>query len=266
MKTLIKSVLHRAGFEISRLPGPGLDRPFALSPRRDMGAHLRYVKSLGFHPATVIDIGAADGTPPLVETFPDAFHVLVEPLSEFEPQLRALVRKSRGVYRIAAANDTGHSVSLNVHTNHLHGSSLLKEEMGPAADGSTRLVPGLRLDDLLHELHLQGPILLKIDVQGAELIVLKGAPAVLQMTELLLLEVSFFNFLKDGPDFADVIQHMSGLGFAAYDIYGQCYRPLDGALAQVDVCFVRRDSPLRQDHRWASDGSWLAPPEPPKLP
>lgn len=30
-------------------------------------------------------------------------------------------------------------------------------------------------------------------------------------------------------------------------------RPLDGALAQLDVAFARDDGPLRADHRYATD-------------
>jgi len=47
--------------------------------------------------------------------------VRVEPLREFEPQLKKLTDRLGGTYRIAAANDTGEPVSFNVHTDHLHG-------------------------------------------------------------------------------------------------------------------------------------------------
>src|SRR5262249_26914553 len=79
-----------------------------------MLAHLRHVASLGFQPATVIDVGAAEGTPPLYVVFPKAFHGLVEPLRDFEPQLKELTDRLGGTYRIAAANDTGEPVSFNV--------------------------------------------------------------------------------------------------------------------------------------------------------
>lgn len=245
MKRFIKSALRAFGLDLR------------IEARLEMAAHLRYVASLGFRPSTVIDVGAAEGTAPLFEVFPDAFHVLIEPLNEFEPQLRALVARMRGTYRIAAANDDGGPVTLNVHSDHLHGSSLLKEEMGEWADGSPRVVTGLRLDDLYQEIHFSPSVLLKIDVQGGELIVLRGATKVLQLTELILLEVSFFHFMKQSPDITEVVAYMSSVGFVPFDIFGLSYRPLDHSLAQADIAFVRRDSFLRRDHRWASDSSWL---------
>jgi hypothetical protein len=51
----------------------------------------------------------------------------------------------------------------------------------------------------------------------------------------------------------DVIRYMTERGFAIYDIVGAAYRPLDGALARLDVVFVRDDSPLRAEHRYATD-------------
>jgi len=176
-------------------------------------------------------VGAAEGTPPLYAVFPKAFHVLVEPLREFEPQLKELTDRLGGTYRIAAANDTGEPVSFNVHTDHLHGSSQLKEEMGIDADGSPRVVPGLRLDDLLREINFRTPALLKIDVQGAELIVLRGASVALRSRELVLLETSLFQLMKGAALLSDIVAYMVDAGFVPYDVFSLCYRPLDSALA-----------------------------------
>jgi hypothetical protein len=87
MANLAKLALRKLGFELRRIPKS--------APRLDMLAHLRHVASLGFQPATVIDVGAAEGTPPLYAVFPKAPHVLVEPLREFEPQLKELTDRSR---------------------------------------------------------------------------------------------------------------------------------------------------------------------------
>jgi len=113
--------------------------------------------------------------------------------------------------------------------------------MGIDADGSPRVVPGLRVDDLLREINFRTPALLKIDVQGAELIVVRGASVALRSCEIVLLETSLFQLMKGAPLLSDIVAY----------IFGLCYRPLDGALAQIDVSFVRKDSALWRDHRWA---------------
>jgi hypothetical protein len=45
---------------------------------------------------------------------------------------------------------------------------------------------------------------------------------------------------------------MENAGFAIYDLFGVSYRPLDGALAQADLCFVKSDSVFRKDHQFAT--------------
>ena len=45
-----------------------------------------------------------------------------------------------------------------------------------------------------------------------------GAEATLGSTEYIILEVSFFEFFKGGPQFWDVVNFMKSKGFVAYDI------------------------------------------------
>jgi FkbM family methyltransferase len=82
---------------------------------------------------------------------------------------------------------------INVHPN-LTGSSILHEAEGPEADGEMRRVPMCRLDDLIENYNLQGELLLKLDVQGAELEVLEGAARLLPLSDVLILEVAMFRF------------------------------------------------------------------------
>jgi hypothetical protein len=45
---------------------------------------------------------------------------------------------------------------------------------------------------------------------------------------------------------------MADAGWVAYDVYGGHLRPLDGALAQLDMAFVKRDGRFRADARYAT--------------
>jgi hypothetical protein len=91
---------------------------------------------------------------------------------------------------------------------------------------------------------------MKLDVQGAELRVLAGAGRLLTTTELLILEVSLYRFLAGAPIFHEVVAFMAERGFAVFDVAGLLRRPLDGSLAQVDLCFAREDGMLRASQRW----------------
>jgi FkbM family methyltransferase len=227
------------GSDMTRTRG-SLDESYAL------------LRDLGFNPLTVIDVGVASGTPALYTTFPKAYFLLVEPLSVFEPQLRTILERYRGSYVLAAAGDHTGRVSFNVHSRYLEGSSMYKEAMGPEADGEEIEVPLVRLDDVVKERALSGPFLIKVDVQGAELKVLEGAPATLSHAEAVVLEVSLFQFMKGAPELHDVVAFMKARDLVTFDIILGWNRPLDNALGQVDIVFVKEDGCFRQDHSFAT--------------
>ena len=205
-----------------------------------------------FNPITVIDVGAAKGTPELYNAFPDSFYLLIEPLKVFEKVLIKWLTHIKGIYNIAAAGSKKGSVTFNVHSSHLEGSSILKETMGAYADGVEVIVPVIRIDDVIEENKLKGPFLIKVDVQGAELDVLDGALKALANAEVVVLEVSLFEFMKGAPQFYNVISYMKNHGFVAYDIIHGWNRPLDNALGQVDVVFVKEMGMFRQNHSYSN--------------
>src|SRR5579872_5703106 len=105
----INGALRRAGVELRRVAK-------ATTPRSSFRGGLEHIRSLGLNPNTVIDVGAADGTSDLYDTFPNAKHVLFEAMEEFRPALEILAQERPGLeFHIAAAGrDEGHAV-LNVH-------------------------------------------------------------------------------------------------------------------------------------------------------
>ncbi|GAB4171802.1 MAG: FkbM family methyltransferase [Coleofasciculaceae cyanobacterium] len=246
-KKLLNKALAFFGFEIHRKK-----HAIAQTPRTSMYGSLHQVRQNGFQPKTIIDVGAASGTPALYEVFPEARHILIEPLEEYIPHLNTLVGKlEQAEYIIAAATATPGNVIINVHPD-LVGSSLYKEEEDSDVNGVERTIPGMTLDNICSERRTEEPYLIKIDTQGSELEVLKGAQTVLKDTELVILEVSFFEFFKGGPQIYDCMTFMKEQGFVAYDIFDLQYRLLDGAMSQVDIAFVRDESNLRKYHFYAT--------------
>ena len=103
------------------------------------------------------------------------------------------------------------------------------------------------LDSLLED--VRPPGLLKIDAQGYELEILRGASRVLPAFEAVLLEIAVIEINEGAPLLHEVIAFMKSLGFVTYDILEIHRRPLDGALNQVDIIFVREQSDLIADKR-----------------
>jgi FkbM family methyltransferase len=177
---------------------------------------------------------------------------LIEPLEEYIPHLNSWVAKlERAEYIIAAVTATPGNVIINVHPD-LVGSSIYKEDEDSDVNGVERTIPAMTLDKICSERGTESPYPIKIDTQGAELEVLKGAQTVLKDTELVILEVSFFEFFKGGPQVYDCLNFMKQRGFVTYDIFNLEYRLLDGAMSQVDIAFAREQSQLREYHFYAT--------------
>ncbi len=248
-KAVTQRLLDRLGLHVERV---GSHEDILGRPRRDLGESYKLLHELGTQPRTIIDIGAASGTPELMAAFPDARLVLVEPLAEFADQLDLIAQTRPSIVISAAAGESTGSLTFHVHPDQLEGSSALEETMGVFADGVSRTVPVVRVDEAFDRMEFPGPYLIKIDVQGAELTALEGCAGLLDSTDALCLEVSLFSFMKEAPQLADVVAKLASLGFAAWDIIPGWTRPLDGALGQVDIVFVPETSDLRADHSFAT--------------
>ena len=231
----VNRVLHPFGMRLQKTDAP--TRTF-----RDFFLHLR---SQRMEFRTIIDVGVARGTPAIYDAYPKAKYWLVEPLDEFRGALQRLSSRLDATVVLAAAGASDGEVDINVHAD-LSGSSVLPQAEGPALDGVARRVRLVRLDGLLPP-SIDSPVLLKIDTQGNELMVLDGLGARLGEIDVLIIESSFMPLRVGAPEVADVVRRLDELGFAAYDILEGHSRALDGALAQVDLVFVPKQSPLRRD-------------------
>jgi Methyltransferase FkbM domain len=94
-----------------------------------------------------------------------------------------------------------------------------------------------RLDDYFATKRLPMPNLLKLDVQGCEMEVLKGAPRALGHAKAIIAEVSFREFYKGQCRFDQVVSYLAERGLFVHAI-GQ--RTVWGKpLVQADVLFLR---------------------------
>ena len=224
------------------------DRPFA-----DMRTLLVYLRARGFEPGFVVDVGANSGswTEMLKEIYPAAEVLLIEPQPEMRASLDALCARLPGLRWVEGAVGARKEVRLQTIWEDLQGSSLLpRPDAERAARAEQRPVEVFRLDDLLQEGGHPAPGLMKLDVQGFELEVLRGCPSVFGQTEVFIVETSLYAFLDDIPLLREIIAFMADSGYEVYDLAGQFRRPVDGALGQLDVVFARRRGFLRQHDLW----------------
>lgn len=103
-------------------------------------------------------------------------------------------------------------------------------------------VPQARLDDYLEQMELRPPVLLKLDVQGYELNVLRGAEQTLQKVDWVICEASFYELYVDQPLFDEIYNWLRARGFRYLGSLGKLLSPLDGRILQEDALFSREQS------------------------
>lgn len=185
------------------------------NPRRLSTAALKYH---GFTPALVVDVGVNQGTPQLYRAFPHAELLLVEPLHESEAYMRDLLTRRKGSYVLAAVGSQPGTATITVDRRRPGKSSLLERTAltNDAHDEKERRpVPVTTLDALLRERELRGPFGLKIDTEGFELEVIRGATEFLKQTQFVLAEVSIGARFEGSYTFAEFIGEMHERGFGA---------------------------------------------------
>ena len=98
------------------------------------------------------------------------------------------------------------------------------------------------IDDIVRRRNV-GPFdFMKIDVQGAEVLALKGARKTLQQVEVILTEASLMNYNAKGSSFLELSTELDAAGFAMMDIYEISRR--GSVLLQFDVVWARKTSKL----------------------
>jgi hypothetical protein len=94
-----------------------------------------------------------------------------------------------------------------------------------------------------------GPTLLKLDVEGYEGSVLKGATRTLQTVEVILSEVSVARRTESELSLGAYLSFLESLGFSAINIAEIDYFHRGGPIAYMDLVFVRSDNPMRYGYR-----------------
>jgi FkbM family methyltransferase len=200
--------------------------------------------------ATVIDVGAYVGA------FSFAMRMILPEIQIycFDPLEENIlsIHKNLGKWgRIktfqSALGDQKGTIQFNV--NDFRASSSILEmdarhrQAFPETSHTTKLdVPIARLDDFLSEMKIKRPLYLKVDVQGFELNVLRGATKILPLVDFLQLEVTFKMLYKKQPLFEDIYDYLHSRGFEFGGLIDSLISPKNGVILQSDALFIRKGS------------------------
>lgn len=202
---------------------------------------LNILKKKGYLPDTILDIGAHHGnwTIGMKHIYNESKYYLFEGIDY--PELKQFNNtRDITVYNVLLNDkveqvdwfqmkNTGDSF-FREKTHHFKNCDIIKRD---TIDLNTHILQNNILQDSKN-------ILIKIDCQGAEIPILKGATNILEKTDFILLEMPLFGQYNEGvPNFLEHIKFMDSIGFVTYDIIDNHY--INEFNLQVDVLFINKN-------------------------
>lgn len=199
--------------------------------------------------STILDIGAHTGSFSALMSvvFPGARIYAFEPLKDCYQRLteQFSAYPNFTAYNVALSDNTGESVffrsSFAPSSSLLEMASLHKDAFPYSAERSKMTVRTVRLDQMSESLDIRGNVLVKIDVQGAELRILKGGDATIGRAAILIIETTFETLYQGGPLFDDIYRRLTDRGFRYRGSMDRLLDPRTGRVIQEDSIFLRED-------------------------
>lgn len=198
-------------------------------------------------PITLIDVGAHNGdfTNALAKYYGIERGILIEPLPHKAARLIDRFNdKKYHVFDCVLSSKEGDFVSFEVNSAEATSSLLrIKRSMPELSDislGDGKLIQckSRTLDSIVLETNFERIDLLKIDVQGAEQLVLAGGRLALLSTKMIWIEVSYKPLYEGSCTFFEIYDILNKSGFRLVDLE-PVFRGPDRELLQSDALFIK---------------------------
>jgi FkbM family methyltransferase len=237
MLKMIVYIYHKILRKVWILTGPGSGTPCYRNKIKDL-------KSLySSDKPKVVDVGAHKGQ--TIEDLKKTFEEIKIHAFEANPRRSKELDKKYSnsdvkVYNIALGPDNC-STKMNISKMDAASGILKPTDKNVSFFGKvvekkkTINVEQKRLDNILES----GVDIIKLDVQGYELEVLKGCSGIISEVEIVLLETSFKKLYKGQKTFCRINDYMRKRNFEVYNTYEKKVTE-SGELAEFDVIFTKK--------------------------
>ncbi len=197
--------------------------------------------------ASIIDIGASTGgySSKARKIYPAAKIASFEPLPKSYHKLTERFKNdlNHKAYNFVLSDKSGElefNESSNSGSSSILTMSKTHAEAYPHTAKNTAIkVKADTLDAVFDSLGLEGNILLKLDVQGAEALVLKGAEQTLSKVKVVFIETSFVELYKGQWLFDDLYSFMKKHDFHLAGVENVSQNLKDGSFLQMDAYFMK---------------------------
>ena len=247
MKNSINKILRRFGAEIHGLGylEKQARNSFKNDPFQSQKEH--FSKEL---PNIIFDVGANVGnvTKKYVELFPNATIHSFEPIPQAIAQFNEKHENNKSVIlnTCGLSNKVG-TQSLNINKSIDTSSLLESKSIGASSDKFCETVEQLdislsTLDHYCTENKIDQIDLLKMDTQGSELNILKGAEALLKQgkVKMIFTEIYFKEQYKGQATFYEIALYLKQYGYYLKDMYELYYN--ENQILWGDAIFIYREA------------------------
>lgn len=202
------------------------------------------LKTLGFIPKHIIDIGANHGTwtREVLKYVPEAYFTLIEPQNWLKSSFQDLLDSNPKIsyLPVGAGKEKGSFLFTIVDRDDSCTFGISKEE-AEKNGYKQKEISVITLNELLKsKSDLPFPDLVKIDAEGLDLEVLEGASEYFGKTEVFMIEAAVYSKLYDNT-ILKVINYMNEKGYSLFDLT-DLNRPFSPqVLWLVELVFVKKD-------------------------
>lgn len=228
MKKLIRNILSSMGIAIVRKStldylekkaAVANERPTSNSKNELIGNAFLVLKNAGFQPKHILDIGANHGTwsREVYQYFQSSNYTLIEPQERLKDSFKDLLQNPQFMYLPIGVGSSAGFFNLTLTERDDSCNFRLSEEEAQQKGLTQIKVEVDTVDNVVAKSPFGIPDLVKIDAEGIDLEVLKGARTILGKTEVVLIEAgvmspTFENTVKK------VIDAMDEYGYKLFDI------------------------------------------------
>lgn len=200
--------------------------------------------------STIIDVGVGDeGSPFLYERFEDAYYISIDPVAESEQAVNKHLNDDQSVFIGKALGSEKGVIELEVSNKASRTSLLERTDYDSKSEiTETREVEIDTLDSVVSNFKIKSPSLLKVDVEGGELEVLKSGTETLKAVDYVVLEMPLTKNFEDSYTFSDAILFMKNQDFEVFQI-------LKAHNRNSDVLFCKSDDNILDE--WAKNDEKL---------
>ncbi len=204
---------------------------------------MQILKNKGFNPKVIYDIGAHEGnwTQQIRKIYPDSQFILFEANEIHKPALEktacpyfcVLLGNQEKTVTFYSNGTTGDSVFLEQ-------TKYFKQSGVDYVEKNMKMIP---LSSLISKHRIALPDFVKMDVQGAEKIIIEGGIDIIKHAEAIVIESKILEYNKGAPSAHEIMVLMDQLGYSLQDIF-ECHYLPSGELNEIDLLFVKKDSKL----------------------